>query len=154
MRKLTRREMLALTAVGTMAAALSPTRAAPVVSGLHAEPQPRVKVGTLAALRRGPLQFSYPGSSSPAQAVLLPGGKVVAYSLLCTHMGCPVEYAAASQSFLCPCHQSIFSAARSGAVLQGPAPRALPEIRLETDKKTGTIYAVGISAPSYDESGG
>jgi len=154
MTKLTRREMLAITAAGTAGAALTKGNDVPVASGLSGGTQPRIRVGTLAEVSRGPLQFSYPSSSYPAQATRLPDGKVIAYSLICTHIGCPVEYTAARETFVCPCHQSIFSAVRDGAVLQGAAPRPLPKIRLDIDTKTGTIYAVGISAPPYGASEG
>lgn len=154
MSKLLRREMLAITTVGSAGVALSTGYTLSADARLPAGTQPRVRVGTLAAISRGPLEFSYPSSSYPAQAIRLPDGRVVAYSLFCTHMGCPVEYTAASQASTCPCHQSIFSAVREGAVLQGSGPRPLPEIRVEIDTKTGTIYAVGISAPPYGASEG
>ena len=55
----------------------------------------------------------------------------VAYSKLCTHLGCPVGlYEQDLELLVCPCHQSMFNV-RDGAVPQfGPAPRPLPQMYL------------------------
>jgi len=49
--------------------------------------------------------------------------EVVAISSRCVHVGCPVRYVAAAQSFVCPCHGGVydFRGVRSG----GPPPRPL-----------------------------
>lgn len=52
---------------------------------------------------------------------------VVAYSAVCTHTACGVTgWKSEVGHFVCPCHQSEFAAARHGARVAGPAPRALP----------------------------
>ena len=51
---------------------------------------------------------------------------VYAISTICTHLGCVVKPAA--EGFECPCHGSQF--ARNGAVTKGPAPRALPWLKV------------------------
>ena len=58
----------------------------------------------------------------------------VAYSKLCTHLGCPVGlYETQLELLVCPCHQSMFNV-RNGAVPQfGPAPRPLPQLALYFD---------------------
>jgi ubiquinol-cytochrome c reductase iron-sulfur subunit len=55
----------------------------------------------------------------------------VAYSKMCTHLGCPVGlYEQELELLVCPCHQSMFNV-RNGAVPQfGPAPRPLPQLHL------------------------
>jgi ubiquinol-cytochrome c reductase iron-sulfur subunit len=55
----------------------------------------------------------------------------VAYSKVCTHLGCPVGlYERELELLVCPCHQSMFNV-RNGAVPQfGPAPRPLPQLAL------------------------
>ena len=55
----------------------------------------------------------------------------MAYSKLCTHLGCPVGlYEQELELLVCPCHQSMFNV-RNGAVPQfGPAPRPLPQMHL------------------------
>jgi ubiquinol-cytochrome c reductase iron-sulfur subunit len=55
----------------------------------------------------------------------------VAYSKVCTHLGCPVGlYEKELELLVCPCHQSMFNV-RNGAVPNfGPAPRPLPQLAL------------------------
>ena len=52
-------------------------------------------------------------------------GEIVAFSAICTHMGCTVN--PAGKQLHCPCHGSTYDAA-TGKVLHGPAPRPLPKI--------------------------
>jgi ubiquinol-cytochrome c reductase iron-sulfur subunit len=58
----------------------------------------------------------------------------VAYSKVCTHLGCPVGlYEQQLQLLVCPCHQSMFNVT-NGAIPQfGPAPRPLPQLPLFID---------------------
>jgi ubiquinol-cytochrome c reductase iron-sulfur subunit len=59
---------------------------------------------------------------------------IVAYSKICTHVGCPVAlYEQTTHHILCPCHQSTFDATRGAEVLFGPAARPLPQLPLGTD---------------------
>jgi len=79
----------------------------------------------------------------------------VAYSSICTHLGCPVKlYEQQTHNLLCPCHQSTFSASRGGVPLFGPAARALPQLAITVDEE-GYFVALGDYAepigPSYWE---
>jgi ubiquinol-cytochrome c reductase iron-sulfur subunit len=59
---------------------------------------------------------------------------IVAYSKICTHVGCPVGlYEQATHHLLCPCHQSTFDVARDCAVIFGPARRPLPQLKITVD---------------------
>ncbi len=59
---------------------------------------------------------------------------IVAYSRICTHVGCPVGlYEQTTHHLLCPCHQSTFDASSGATVVFGPAPRPLPQLPLTTD---------------------
>ncbi len=59
---------------------------------------------------------------------------IVAYSKICTHLGCPAAlYEQTTQHILCPCHQSTFDAPRGARVLFGPATRPLPQLPLMVD---------------------
>src|SRR5690606_24307839 len=54
---------------------------------------------------------------------------IVAYSKVCTHVGCPVAlYEQQTHHLLCPCHQSQFDVANGAAVIFGPAARPLPQL--------------------------
>jgi ubiquinol-cytochrome c reductase iron-sulfur subunit len=59
---------------------------------------------------------------------------IVAYSKICTHVGCPVAlYEQTTHHILCPCHQSTFDAANGANVIFGPAARPLPQLPMTTD---------------------
>jgi ubiquinol-cytochrome c reductase iron-sulfur subunit len=59
---------------------------------------------------------------------------IVAYSKICTHVGCPVAlYETTTHHILCPCHQSTFDAANGAWVIFGPAARPLPQLPLTTN---------------------
>ncbi len=58
----------------------------------------------------------------------------VAYSKLCTHLGCPVGlYEQELQLLVCPCHQSMFNVTNGAIPNFGPAPRPLPQLPLYVD---------------------
>jgi menaquinol-cytochrome c reductase iron-sulfur subunit len=50
--------------------------------------------------------------------------RFTAFSVHCTHLGCPVRWVADAQLFLCPCHGGVYYA--DGTVSAGPPPRTLP----------------------------
>lgn len=59
---------------------------------------------------------------------------IVAYSKLCTHVGCPVGlYQAEAGLLLCPCHQSTFEVLDGARPIFGPAARSLPQLPLGLD---------------------
>ncbi|GAB2459837.1 ubiquinol-cytochrome c reductase iron-sulfur subunit [Conyzicola lurida] len=59
---------------------------------------------------------------------------IVAYSKICTHVGCPVAlYEQQTHNLLCPCHQSQFDVANHAEVIFGPAKRALPQLPIAID---------------------
>lgn len=58
----------------------------------------------------------------------------LAYSKLCTHLGCPVGlYEQQLQLLVCPCHQSMFNVTNGAIPNFGPAPRPLPQLPLYID---------------------
>jgi ubiquinol-cytochrome c reductase iron-sulfur subunit len=59
---------------------------------------------------------------------------IVAYSKICTHVGCPVAlYEQQTHHLLCPCHQSQFDIKHEAAVIFGPAKRPLPQLPITID---------------------
>jgi menaquinol-cytochrome c reductase iron-sulfur subunit len=50
--------------------------------------------------------------------------RFTAYSVHCTHLGCPVRWMAEARLFLCPCHGGVYNA--DGTVSAGPPPKRLP----------------------------
>jgi ubiquinol-cytochrome c reductase iron-sulfur subunit len=67
----------------------------------------------------------------------------VVYSVVCTHLGCPVKlYEQQTHHLFCPCHQSTFDAANGSKVIFGPAARALPQLAIAVDDE-GYFVAQG-----------
>lgn len=59
---------------------------------------------------------------------------IVAYSKVCTHVGCPVAlYEQQTHHLLCPCHQSQFDVTEEAKVIFGPAARPLPQLPITVD---------------------
>jgi len=75
-----------------------------------------------------------PGQLRPPTVMNWTVDGIVAYSKICTHVGCPVAlYEQTTHNILCPCHQSTFDATRGAKVTFGPAARPLPQLPLGTD---------------------
>lgn len=56
-------------------------------------------------------------------------GRVRAFSTVCPHASCDVEWNGGERSWDCPCHGSRFTA--DGAVINGPAVEPLSELPVE-----------------------
>ena len=152
--KISRRELLAGAATGAAAAAAS---GAGVARATSAAAYPRLRVTELSKLKPNrPITFNYP---LKAQASVLldmghavpdgvgPKSSIVAYSLLCQHMGCPVEYQSGIREFVCPCHQSRYDPERLGSIVQGVAMQPLPRVLLQV--QAGAVWAVGVDGLIY-----
>jgi ubiquinol-cytochrome c reductase iron-sulfur subunit len=61
---------------------------------------------------------------------------IIAYSQICTHVGCPVAlYEQQTHHLLCPCHQSQFDMTHEARVIFGPARRPLPQLPITIDSE-------------------
>jgi arsenite oxidase small subunit len=118
---------------------------------------PKLRVVALSKLKSNrPVTFNYP---LKAQASVLldfghavpsgvgPKKSIVAYSLFCQHMGCPVEYQAKIREFVCHCHQTRYDPERLGSIIQGLAMTPLPRVLLQV--KQGAVWAVGVDGLIY-----
>jgi arsenite oxidase small subunit len=152
---ITRRQALI---AGGVAAAGTAAGVIIAVSGDDEEGElPRQTIAKLSDLRpREPVSFEYPLDGQSSVLVDLgdevPGGvgdsnSIVAYSTLCQHMGCPVQFVPEGGYMLCPCHQSKYDPAREGNVIQGVAQTPLPRIELEIDGDD--VVAVGVDGLIY-----
>jgi quinol---cytochrome c reductase iron-sulfur subunit len=80
----------------------------------------------------------------------LPGSYngIVAYSKICTHMGCPVAlYEQQTHHLLCPCHQSTFDLTQNCKVIFGPAKRPLPQLPITVDSEGYLISKLPFGEP-------
>jgi arsenite oxidase small subunit len=135
---------------------------------------PRVKLANVSDLTVGtPIVFYYPltdpNADEPNVLVKLgekavggvgPDGDIVAFSLICQHLGCiygflprgtsppcDPQYNAPKPVGYCCCHGSIYDFTNAASVVGGPSPRPQPQVTLEVDS-TGAIYATGMGPPT------
>lgn len=149
----------------TAAAAAGAGLAAPVVAeaaqvdaGRTTLPYPRKVVTTASRLKvNEPVAFTYPDNSSPCALIKMgrkvqggvgPDSDIVAFSTLCTHMGCPVAYDAQARSFKCGCHYSQFDPELAGQMICGQATENLPQVSLAMGRD-GAIAATGVQGLIY-----
>jgi arsenite oxidase small subunit len=150
---LSRRGLLGVTLVGAAAVAAGEAE----VGEARVRHYPRRRVVALSRLQvNRPVRFAYPLRTQPSMLLDLggpvpegvgPKQSIVAFSLLCQHMGCPVTYEAGIREFRCPCHQTRYDPERAGAIVQGVATRALPRVLLEV--RDGAVFAIGVDGLIY-----
>ena len=73
---------------------------------------------------------------------------IVAYSKICSHVGCPVGlYEQQTHHLLCPCHQSTFDVTKDCEVIFGPAKRPLPQLEITVDAEGYLVAASPFREP-------
>lgn len=73
---------------------------------------------------------------------------IIAYSKICTHLGCPVAlYEQQTHLLLCPCHQSTFDITQDCKVVFGPAKRPLPQLPITVDEQGYLVAKDGFNQP-------
>jgi len=73
---------------------------------------------------------------------------LVAYSAICTHLGCAVnEKLNRDNLILCPCHGSIYDPANKAAVRRGPSDRALPGLLIADGPNGGVLVSGPFDGP-------
>lgn len=162
--KLSRRQFLKFsggiaTATGAAVGGIGAAEAATGDVGRATLPYKPKVVARAAQLKENvPVGFNFPDDASPCSLVKMgrpvPGGvgpnrDIVAYSTLCTHMGCPVNYDTGSRTFRCGCHYSVFDAELSGQMVCGQATENLPQVTLRYNDKTGAVTAVAVEGLIY-----
>jgi len=111
----------------TVIPSASPTNSATSTSS------PSVKGTKVATISDVPIgtafQFSDPVQGAPAYLLQPSKGTFLAYSAICTHEGCPVNYDHGLNGFACPCHGAQFDAT-TGAATRGPAKAPLQKFNV------------------------
>ena len=79
----------------------------------------------------------------PIILIHLDNGQMVAYSSICTHAGCQVQFDPAGRDLACPCHGAVYDPYNNAQVVAGPAPYPLQKIPIQYDAATGNIYLSG-----------
>lgn len=84
---------------------------------------------SLILVRMDPASIKIPESRKDWQVA-----GILAYSKICTHVGCPISlWERQTHNLLCPCHQSMFDLSDSGIVVFGPAGRSLPQLPIKVN---------------------
>jgi cytochrome b6-f complex iron-sulfur subunit len=99
----------------------------------------RVLIGATKDLPVGQAKV-LPVNDKPAIVVNTAQGGIKAFSAICTHLGCVVEWNQSKQIIQCPCHDGRFNPT-TGAVISGPPPAPLPPVRVAIENDQ--IYAGG-----------
>jgi menaquinol-cytochrome c reductase iron-sulfur subunit len=84
------------------------------------------EIGQTALVRfRDAAALPWDGVSARTAAWLRRDGdrELVAFSVNCTHLGCPVRWEPGANLFMCPCHGGVYYS--NGDVAGGPPPRPL-----------------------------
>ncbi|MFV0451851.1 MAG: ubiquinol-cytochrome c reductase iron-sulfur subunit, partial [Propioniciclava sp.] len=75
-------------------------------------------------------------------------GGILAYSKICTHVGCPISlWEQQTHHLLCPCHQSTFDLGNSGVVVFGPAGRSLPQLPIKVNSEGYLVAQSDFTVP-------
>ena len=82
-------------------------------------------------------------SLGPIILIHLDNGKFVAYSAICTHAGCQVQFDPSLKDIVCPCHGAVYDPYHNARVIGGPAPYPLQSVPIQYDPSTGNIYQTG-----------
>jgi menaquinol-cytochrome c reductase iron-sulfur subunit len=85
------------------------------------------KVGETSAVQyedASPLPWAGVTARSAAWLRRVDADTFIAFSINCTHLGCPVRWLAKAGLFMCPCHGGVYY--EDGTVAAGPPPSPLP----------------------------
>jgi len=85
------------------------------------------------------LTFNDP-TYGPFILIHLDNEQFVAYSAICTHAGCEVQFNSYAKEIACPCHGAVYNPYNNAQVVAGPAPLPLQKIPIQYDSTTGNIY--------------
>jgi len=88
------------------------------------------------------LTFNDP-TYGPFILIHLDNGGFVAYSAICTHAGCQVQFNPYAGEITCPCHGAVYNPYNNAQVVAGPAPFPLQKVPIQYDTTTGNIYLTG-----------
>jgi arsenite oxidase small subunit len=134
------------------AGALAKSEGEPV--GRTTLPYPEQPIGMAAKMPvNQAVNFTYPDETSPCVALKIgspvpggvgPDGDIVAFSTLCTHMGCVVNYDAGTRNFKCPCHFSIYDGEKKGQMVIGQSTTDIPSIILDYNAEDDSVTAIGV----------
>ena len=160
---LSRRSILKVTGSGTLAASFVSSDVVSAAAGparLDEDVYPGLRIARLSSLREGhPVAFAYPLKQQPNLLVKIgeralrgvgPQQDVVAFSVLCTHMGGSLRGAYRHREHAigpCPFHFSTFDLRKGGIPVHASATQNLPQVVLRIDGDD--VIAIGVVGLVY-----
>jgi arsenite oxidase small subunit len=170
----TTRTVTSTVTVGSTGGSNSTNTSSESSGSTSSSPFPQILVANVSDLTGSNLgqtvTFNYPLEETPNVLAKLgvkgengvgPDGDIVAFSLLCQHLGCiwgfvatgaspkcDSSYKAKNPVGYCCCHGSEYDLVNGAKVLGGPADRPVPQVILSYDDSTGDIYATGMTSPT------
>ena len=130
-KKFTRRELLNY-AVSISGAALAGSIIFPILKYIVPPKGADVDISQVTAAKAGELPINsakiFRFGNKPAILVNTPQGKLKAFSAVCTHLNCTVQYSQEASYIWCACHNGHFDL--NGKVISGPPPRPLEEYKV------------------------
>ncbi|HUU32874.1 MAG TPA: Rieske (2Fe-2S) protein [Vicinamibacterales bacterium] len=77
----------------------------------------------------------FPFGSRPAIVVRTPDGELRAFSAVCTHLDCTVQFKGDTSQMWCACHNGLYDL--SGQSVSGPPPRPLEQFVVNVRGEAG-----------------
>jgi cytochrome b6-f complex iron-sulfur subunit len=115
---------LGTTVGGTMTAILYPIVEFLIPPALSEAAQSNVVAGTAGELRFGSGKI-FKFGSQPGLLIKTPTGETRAFSAICTHLNCTVQYRPDLEHIWCACHDGHYDI--NGKNISGPPPRPLEQ---------------------------
>ncbi len=140
--------------LGALIAALAGVPSLLFLLGLRRAPSAWRAVGRIEDFRVGtttevsftdPSSLPWAGVTAKTAAWLRRDGpqSFVAFSVDCTHLGCPIRWLEDADLFMCPCHGGVFY--KDGRVASGPPPR--PLVRYPVRVRGGEVQILSSPLP-------
>lgn len=104
----------------------------PVIRYLIPPPRSDLGSSTVLAAKVGELPVNsgriFRFGDKPAILILTAGDKYLAFTAVCTHLGCTVQYRPDLHEIWCPCHNGKYNL--HGRNISGPPPKPLTEFEV------------------------
>jgi menaquinol-cytochrome c reductase iron-sulfur subunit len=132
----------AVVSVPIIAYLLSPLLQEPPIQWLDVGPLQNFQIGqTVEVAYDDPSPLPWAGQTARTAVWLRRDTETdfTAFSINCTHLGCPVNWLPDAKLFMCPCHGGVYNG--DGTVAGGPPPRSLARVgvRVTDDQRVQVL---------------
>ncbi len=103
----------------------------PIVEYFHIPPRKDAEPDSVVAAKFSDLKpnegIIFKFGSEPGLLIMTPAGELRAFSAVCTHLDCTVQYEPSIRKIHCACHNGMYDL--NGQNISGPPPRPLKQYR-------------------------